>query len=130
MEVSFVVIWNEKKPDEQFVFFSDKLHPHRVDLIQLSNFSRQRVSSLGKIVPLDWVSQKECDLNGGWLYSEGDCNALPVFLFNNARYDINLIQSHLLPNPVKKNEIMTRMLSKKPNGLSRSNLVMFNFQIF
>ena len=77
--------------------FVDKLITYQVKSIQLSNFFRQHVSSLREKVPLNCFLQTDCCLIGGSLYFESSCNTLPDFGFNSRRYDINLIESYLLP---------------------------------
>ena len=54
------------------------------------------------------------------------CNVLPVFGFNSAKYDINLIKSHLLPILINERK-MEPIVIKKPINLCLSNLVMFSF---
>ena len=43
---------------------------------------------------------------------EGYCNVLPVFGFNSAKYDINLIKSHLLPILVNERGIELTVIMK------------------
>ena len=40
------------------------------------------------------------------------CNTLPVFSFNSAKYDINLIKSYLLPILVNEQQIETAVIKK------------------
>ena len=44
------------------------------------------------------------------------CNVLPIFLFNSAKQDINLIKSYLLPILVNEQDIETTVI-KKTNQL-------------
>ena len=49
------------------------------------------------------------------------CNVLPVFRFNSAKYDINLIKSYLLP-------ILINERNMEPNGIKKANqFVYFKF---
>ena len=43
---------------------------------------------------------------------EGSCNVLPVFGFNSAKYDLNLIKSYLLPIPVNERDIEPTVIKK------------------
>ena len=53
---------------------------------------------------------------------ESYCNTLPVFGFNSAKYDINLIKSYLLPILVNKRQI-------EPTVIKKANqFVSFNFK--
>ena len=54
------------------------------------------------------------------------CNVLPVFGFNSAKYDVNLIKSYLLPILINERN-MEPFVIKKANHLCLSNLVMFSF---
>ena len=54
------------------------------------------------------------------------CNVLPVFGFNSAKYDINLIESYLLPILVNERDIEPTIL-KKPISLILSSLETFNY---
>ena len=54
------------------------------------------------------------------------CNVLPVFGFNSAKYNINLIKSYLLPILINE-RIMEPIVIKKPTRLCPLNLVMFSF---
>ena len=56
-------------------------------------------------------------------------NTLPVFGFNSARYDINLIKKYLLILLVNERDIEPIVI-KNPSILFRSHLVMFNFLMF
>ena len=53
------------------------------------------------------------------------CNVLPIFGFNSAKYDLNLINSYLLPNLVNERNIEPTLL-KKRTSLSRSNSAIFS----
>ena len=52
------------------------------------------------------------------------CNVLPVFGFNSAKYDLNLIKSYLLL--ILVNVTLNLLLSKKRTSLSRSNSAIFS----
>ena len=54
------------------------------------------------------------------------CNVLPVFGFNSAKYDINLIKSYLLPILVNERDI-EQIVIKKPISLFLSSLETFNY---
>ena len=54
------------------------------------------------------------------------CNVLPIFGFNSAKYDLNLIKSYLLPILVNERNIELSVL-KKPTSLSRSNSAIFSW---
>ena len=54
-------------------------------------------------------------------YLERYCNVIPVFGFNSAKYDINLIKSYLLPNLINDRN-MEPIVIKKAN-----QFVSFNF---
>ena len=54
------------------------------------------------------------------------CNVLPVFGFNSAKYDMNLIKSYLLPILINERN-MEPIVIKKPTNLCLSNLVMLCF---
>ena len=54
------------------------------------------------------------------------CNVLPVFEFNSAKDDINLIKSYLLPILINERN-MEPIVIKKPIILCLSNLVMFSY---
>ena len=45
-------------------------------------------------------------------------NVLPVFVFNNAKYDLNLIKSYLLPNPVNERKIEPTVIKKANQFIS------------
>ena len=51
------------------------------------------------------------------------CKTIPIFLFTSARYDINLIKSHLLPNLVSERDIELIVIKKA------NHLVSFKFDI-
>ena len=55
-------------------------------------------------------------------------NVLPVFGFNSAKYDINLIKSYFLPILINERN-MDPTVIKKPINLCLSTLVMFSFWI-
>ena len=48
------------------------------------------------------------------------CNILPVFGFNSAKYDINLIKSYLLPNPVNERD-------NEPTVINKANIQFVSF---
>ena len=52
------------------------------------------------------------------------CNVLPVFGFNSAKCDLNLIKSYLVPILVNQRDIEPIVI-KKANNLSGSNLKIF-----
>ena len=54
------------------------------------------------------------------------CNVSPVFGFNSTRYDLNLINSDLLPILVNERDIQP-LLPRKRTSSSRSNLVTLTF---
>ena len=56
------------------------------------------------------------------------CNTLPVFGFNSAQYDTNLIKSYLLPILVNEQKL-NQQLSKKLISLFPSSLVMCSYLI-
>ena len=56
------------------------------------------------------------------------CNTLPIFGFNSAKYDINLIKSYLLPILVNERQIEPTVI-KKLISLFPSSLVMFSYLI-
>ena len=57
------------------------------------------------------------------------CNVLPVFGFNSAKYDINLMKSYLLPILINERNMEPTVIKKKPINLSLLNSVMFSFWI-
>ena len=59
---------------------------------------------------------------------ERHCNVLPVFGFNGAKYDINLIKSCLLPILISERNMEPTVI-KKPTNLCLLYLMTFNFQI-
>ena len=46
------------------------------------------------------------------------CNTLPVFCFNNAKYDINLIKSYLFPILVNERQIQPTVVNKANHFVS------------
>ena len=56
------------------------------------------------------------------------CKVSPVFGFNSAKYDLNLIKSYLLPILVNERDIKPTVIKKK-NSSSRSKLVFFSYWI-
>ena len=56
------------------------------------------------------------------------CNVLPVFGFNSAKYDINLIKSYLLPNLINERNMDPTVIKNSIN-LYLLNSVMFSFWI-
>ena len=57
---------------------------------------------------------------------EGYCKVLPVFVFNSAKYDINLIKSYLLPIFVNEQDFQPTVI-KKPNRFVSLSLETFNY---
>ena len=53
------------------------------------------------------------------------CNVLPVFGFNSAKYDLNLIKSYFLPI-LLTNETLNPLSSRKRTSSSRLSLVIFS----
>ena len=49
---------------------------------------------------------------------EGRCNVLPVFGFNSAKYDLNLIKSYLLPILVNERDIEPTVIKKANQFIS------------
>ena len=56
------------------------------------------------------------------------CNVLPVFGFNSAKYDLNLIKSYLLSTLVNERNIEPTVIRKR-TSLFRSNSAIFSFWI-
>ena len=56
------------------------------------------------------------------------CNVLPVFVFNSAKYDLNLIKSYLLPILVNERDIEPTVIKKQTKS-SHSNLMIFSYWI-
>ena len=46
------------------------------------------------------------------------CNVLPVFGFNSAKYDLNLIKSYLLPIPINERDIEPTVIKKANQFIS------------
>ena len=46
------------------------------------------------------------------------CNVLPVFGFNSAKYDINLLKSYLLPSPINERDIEPTVMKKANQFIS------------
>ena len=46
------------------------------------------------------------------------CNVLPVFGFNSAKYDLNLIKSYLLPIPVNERDIEPTVIKRTKQFIS------------
>ena len=57
-------------------------------------------------------------LNDLQKHLERYCNTLPVFSFNSAKYDINLIKSYLLPILVNEEQIEPKVIKKANQFLS------------
>ena len=54
------------------------------------------------------------------------CNVSPIFGFNSAKYDLNLIKFYLLPLLVNERNIEPTVKEKKRTSLSRSNSAIFS----
>ena len=54
------------------------------------------------------------------------CNVLPIFGFNSANYDLNLLKSYLLPILVNERNIEPTVIKKNQTSLSRSNSAIFS----
>ena len=54
------------------------------------------------------------------------CNVLPIFGFNSAKYDLNLIKSYLLPILVNERNLEPTFMKKKRTSFSHSNSAIFS----
>ena len=54
------------------------------------------------------------------------CNVLPIFVFNSAKCDLNLIKSYLLPILVNESNLEPTVFKKKRTSLSRLNSAIFS----
>ena len=59
-----------------------------------------------------FLQMQKNQLNNLKEHFERYCNTLPIFGFSSAKYDINLIESYLLPNIVKKRQIEPTVIKK------------------
>ena len=73
-----------------------------------------------------FLQMQKNQLNDLQEHFECYCNVLPVFGFNSAKYDINLIKSYLLPILVNERDIEPTVI-KKPMSLFLSSLQTFNY---
>ena len=92
-------------------------------LLEQLNQRRNRAERASNVVD-DWIVEEEKDLSTQPLqmqknqlidlqeHFERYCNVLPVFGSNNAKYDINLIKSYLLPIPVIERGIEPTVIKK------------------
>ena len=81
------------------------------------NQRRSRAERVSNFIDDCIVEEEEKDLSTQFLqmqknqifdlqeHFERYCNVLPVFGFNSAKYDINLIKSYLLPNLVNQRTV-------------------------
>ena len=88
------------------------------------NQRRNRAERVSNFVHDCIVEEEEKDLSTQFLQMQKNqlidsqehfgryCNVLPVFGFNNAKYDINLIKSYLLPTLVKGQYIEPTVIKK------------------
>ena len=91
-------------------------------ILEQLNQRRNRAERMLKIVDDCIVEEEEKDLSTQFLqknqlidlqeHFERYCNVLPVFGFNSAKYDINLIKSYLLPILVKEQGIEPTVIKK------------------
>ena len=58
---------------------------------------------------------------------ERHCNVLPVFRFNSAKNDINLIKSYLLPILVNEQHVEPTVIKKAKQFVFFSSLETFNY---
>ena len=80
----------------------------------------------GKDASTQFLQKQKNQLTELQEHLEHYCNVLPVFGFNSAKYDINLIKSYLLPILINERN-MEPTVKKKPINLCLSSLVMFSF---
>ena len=93
-------------------------------ILEKLNQRRNRAESVSNFVDDCIVEEEEKDLSTQFLqmqknhlidlqeHFERYCNVLPVFGFNSAKYDINLIKSYLLPILVNERDIEPTVIKK------------------
>ena len=93
-------------------------------ILEKVNQKRNRAERVSNFVDESIVEEEEKDLSTQFLelqkihlfdlqeHFERYCNVLPVFRFNSAKYDNNLIKSYLLPIPVNEQDIEATVTKK------------------
>ena len=79
---------------------------------RVSNFVDDCIVEEEKDFSTHFLQMKKCQLIDLQEQFERYCNVLPVFGFNSAKYDINLIKSHLLPFLVNERDIEPTVIMK------------------
>ena len=108
-------------------------------VLEQLNQRRIRAERVSKFVDDSIVEEKEKYLSTQFLQMQKNhlidlqevferyCNVLPVFRFNSAKYDINLIKSYLLPILVNERVIEPTVIKKANQFVFFSSLETFNY---
>ena len=91
----------------------EQLHQRRNQAERLSNFADDcMVEEEEKDLSTQFLQMQKNQLTNLQENFERYCNVLPVFGFNSAKYDINLIKSYLLPILVNDRDIEPTVIKK------------------
>ena len=90
----------------------EQLNQRRNRAERVSNFVDDCIVEEEKDLSTQFLQMQENQLNDLQEHFERYCNVLPIFGFNSAKYDINLIESYLLPLLVNERDIEPTLIKK------------------